>query len=61
MISAAIGMGIVLALAEAIGEGLSPQAKTAVLAVTVTIGTDAAGVVLGYFLPGRFLGLFRRQ
>jgi hypothetical protein len=54
----ALGMGILLIAAEAIGEGL-PQARLILLVFGVFIGVESAGVLLGYALFRRFLGIFR--
>jgi hypothetical protein len=52
-------LGIALAAAEALGEGISPEAGRLVLVSAVFIGIASAGVLVGYGLLGRFLGLYR--
>lgn len=59
VIPVAMAMGLFLALAEAIGEGVSPIPGRFVLAASVFIGIEGAGVLLGYALFADFLGLFR--
>jgi hypothetical protein len=61
VLPAALLMGVALMLTEALGEGLAPQLNTVVLVAGVYIGLECAGVLLGYGLLGRFLGLFRRD
>ena len=58
VILAGLGMGLVLALAEAGAEGL-PQARLILLVFGVFLGVEGAGVLLGYALFRRFLGIFR--
>jgi hypothetical protein len=60
--AAALGgaaLGLALAAAEALGEGVSPQAGRFLLAGAVFIVIASAGVLVGYGLLGRFLGLYR--
>jgi hypothetical protein len=54
----ALAMGIFLIVAETTGEGL-PQARLILLVFGVFIGIESAGVLLGYALFRRFLGIFR--
>jgi hypothetical protein len=60
VIPAALGMGIALVLAEAIGEG-APQNSAIPMVLAVFIGLEGAGVLLGYVLFRRFLGIFRSE
>ena len=55
----ALLMGGLLMLAEALKEGLSTDANMVLLILAIFLGIEGAGVVLGYFLFARFLGLFR--
>jgi len=57
----AVGTGIAIASAEAIGEGVSPNFGRFVLVMSVFIGIGGAGVLIGYVLLGRFLGIFRAE
>jgi hypothetical protein len=57
----ALGMGVALALAEAIGEGVSSSLKNAVIVAAVLVSMEGGGVLLGYALLGRFLGIFRPE
>jgi hypothetical protein len=52
-------LGLALAAAEALGEGMSPEAGRIVLVSSVFIGIASAGVLVGYGLLGRFLGMYR--
>jgi hypothetical protein len=61
LVLAALGMGGALALAEALGEGVSPSLRTTVFVAAVFVGLEGAGVLLGYGLLGRFLGLLRPE
>ena len=54
----ALGMGIFFIAAETAGEGL-PQSRLILLVFGVFIGIESAGVLLGYALFRRFLGIFR--
>ena len=58
VILVALGMGTALVMAEAIGEG-APNRSLIVLVLTVFIGIEGAGVLLGYVLFGQFLGIVR--
>lgn len=58
VILAALGMGAALVVAEAIGEG-APNQSIILLVVTVFIGIEGAGVLLGYILFRQFLGIVR--
>jgi hypothetical protein len=55
-ILAALGMGVALVLAEAIGEG-APDRSRILLVLTVFIGIEGAGVLLGYILFRQYLGI----
>lgn len=52
-------LGLALAAAEALGEGISPQAGRFVLVGSVFVVIATSGVLVGYGLLGRFLGLHR--
>jgi hypothetical protein len=54
----ALGMGIALVTAEAIGEGM-PSRSVILTVLTVFISIEGLGVLLGYVLFKRFLGIFR--
>jgi hypothetical protein len=56
-------MGLVLALAEAIGEGgLAPHQVNRFIAVaSAFVGLEASGVVVGYAFLAKPLGLFRHD
>ena len=56
----AIIMGSALAAAEAIGEGISPIPGRFVIVMIVFIGIEIAGVLFGYTLLARFLGIYHR-
>lgn len=58
VILAALGMGIALVMVEAIGEG-APNHSVMLMVLTVFIGIEGAGVLLGYVLFKQFLGIFR--
>jgi hypothetical protein len=55
-----VAMGAALALAEAIGEGPSPIPGRFVIVMSIFIGIESAGLLLGYALLARFLGIYRR-
>ena len=58
MAMAALGMGLLLLLSEALGEG--PPDQTRILLVTgVFVGIEGSGVLLGYALFECYLSLFR--
>jgi hypothetical protein len=52
-------MGIALLLLEMSGEGGSPQLGKLAMVAAVFIGVECGGVVLGYALLAKSLGLFR--
>jgi hypothetical protein len=54
-------MGVVLALAEALGEGDLQQVGRFALIAAIFISLECAAVLLGYFLLAEPLGLFRRD
>ncbi len=54
----ALGMGLALIGVEMVGEGL-PNRNIILMVLAVFIGLEAAGVLLGYSLFRRYLGLFR--
>jgi hypothetical protein len=58
VILAALGLGIALVMAEAIGEG-APNQNVILLVLAVFIGIEGAGVLLGYVLFRQFLGITR--
>ncbi len=55
----AILSGAGFALVELIGEGASPIPGRFMIVMAVFIGIESAGVMLGYALLGRFLGIYR--
>ena len=55
----ALGMGILLAAAEAVGEGLPGNWRLARLVLSLFIIMEAAAVVTGYLLLGNYLGIYR--
>ena len=57
----ALGMGVLVATSEALVEGVSPDAGRALTAVSVFVGIEGAGVMLGYALFVEFLGLVRKD
>lgn len=59
VILAAIFVGAGFAFAEIIGEGTSPIPGRSLIVMAVFIGIESAGVLLGYALLGRFLGIYR--
>jgi multisubunit Na+/H+ antiporter MnhB subunit len=61
ILCAAVAMGIVLALVEALGEGAPADLGRLALVAAVFIGIEGVGVFLGYVLLGRFLGLYRLE
>ena len=54
-------MGVALFLAEAVGEGSSPQLNRFILVAAVFIGLESVAVLLGYGLLRQPLGLFRQE
>jgi hypothetical protein len=58
VILVALGMGIALVMAEAIGEGM-PSHSVVLMVLTVFISIEGFGVLLGYVLFKQFLGIFR--
>ncbi len=57
----AVATGIALASAEAIGEGASPDFGRFVLVMSVFIFIGGIGVLVGYRLLGKFLGLYQDE
>ena len=57
----ALALGILLALSQAIGEGIAPGRGRFALLVTIFISGEALAVLLGYGLLARYLGVFRDQ
>jgi hypothetical protein len=55
----AVAMGLLLVLVEAMAEGMAPNLSSALLVVTVYVSLEGAGVVLGYLLFGKYLGIYR--
>lgn len=53
----ALAAGAALALAQAIGEGVSTHLGTALLVTVLFLGIEFAAAMLGYLLLGGFLGL----
>jgi hypothetical protein len=56
-----LGMGASAFLGEALGEGGFPAEGKFLPVMSVFIGIEAAGVLLGYALLAPFLGIFRRE
>lgn len=54
-------LGGLLMFAEALNEGVSTNANMILLILAIFIGMEGAGVVLGYILFRKFLGLFREE
>ena len=54
-------MGFVLALAETMAEGGPQQIGRFAIVAAVFMGLEGAGVLLGYALLAKPLGLFRRD
>ncbi len=57
----AAGMGSAAALAQFAGEGLPSKTNLIGLVVSVLVGLEGAGVLFGYALLGRFLGIVRPE
>ena len=53
----ALGAGLALLAAEGLGEGL-PKPEAMLLVAGVYVGIEGAGVLLGYVLFNRYLGIF---
>jgi len=61
IILAAVAMGLLLVLVEAEAEGMAPNLGRALVVVGVYISLEGAGVVLGYLLFGKYLGIFQTE
>ncbi len=61
VILAAAAMGLLLVLAEVVAEGMSPNLGRALLVVGVYVSLEEAGVMLGYLLFGKYLGIYRAE
>ncbi|HEY5157539.1 MAG TPA: hypothetical protein VII93_06200, partial [Anaerolineales bacterium] len=59
VILAAVAMGLLLVLVEAVAEGMSPNLGRVLLVMGVYVSLEGAGVVLGTLLFGKYLGIFR--
>jgi hypothetical protein len=57
----AVAMGLTLAAVEALSEGGSSNLGLFVIVASVFIGIESAGILLGYGLLSKYLGLFRRS
>jgi hypothetical protein len=57
----AVAMGLLLILAEAVAEGTASSPGRMLLVVGVYVSLEGAGVVLGYLLFGKYLGIFRAE
>lgn len=57
----ALFMGGSLMLVEALNEGLSTNINIVLILWAIFLGIEGAGVALGYFLFGEFLGIFREE
>ncbi len=60
-ILAAAGFGVAIVSVEALSEGIAPTMGRVLLVVSVYLGIGGAGVMLGYLLFGKFLGIFRPE
>jgi hypothetical protein len=60
VVAGALAMGACLTAAEVLGEGGFASLRQALMVITVIVGLESAGLVLGYVLLGDFLGLFAR-
>ncbi len=58
---AALLMGLWLTLAEAMGEGGFGNTGRFMLVAAVYVGIEGCGVLFGFWLLGRFLGLYRSE
>ena len=56
----AVGMGIGLAAAEAVGEGLPGNWRLAGLVLSVYVSMESLAVVVGYLLFGKYLGIYHK-
>jgi len=61
VILAAVAIGLLLVLVEAVAEGMSPNLGRVLLVVGVYVSLEGAGVVSGYLLFGKFLGILRME
>ena len=59
VILAAVAMGLLVVSVELVLEGISPNLGRVLLVMGVNIGLEGAGVVLGYLLFGKYLGIFQ--
>jgi hypothetical protein len=59
VILAAVAMGLLLVVVEAVTEGISPNLGRGLMVVGVYVSLEGAGVVLGYLLFGKYLGFYR--
>ena len=59
VILTAVAISLLLVLAEAEAEGISPNLGRVLLVVGVFVGLEVTGVILGYLLFGKYLGIFR--
>jgi hypothetical protein len=57
----ALVMGGSLMLVEALSEGIATNTNVVLLVFTVFLGLEGAGIILGYFLFGEFLAIFRKS
>jgi hypothetical protein len=57
----AAGLGLMLVLVEALSEGVPTTLERMLLVGGVYVGLGGAGVMLGYVLFGRYLGIFRLE
>jgi hypothetical protein len=61
VILAAVAIGLLLVMVEAVAEGMSPNLGRALMVVGVYVSLEGAGVALGYLLFGKYLGIFRTE
>lgn len=54
-------LGIAVLLIEVRGEGMPPSMEAMLLMAAAFIGLESSGILLGYFLLGEFLGIFRKE
>jgi hypothetical protein len=58
---AGLAMGILLVMGETLAEGMSPNLSRVLLVVSVYVSLEGAGVVMGYLVFGKYLGIYRAE